>query len=164
MSSHPLSMTSIPDPGFGDDRGVADPNVRRAMDSYRAGNLAMSELIALLRGSRVLVPVVAVLDELESDELGSDELESDELESQVPVRLAREKDSHMAAVSMINPDGRRGLLAFTGVDSLSHWDATARPVPIIFEAALNAAQAEGADALVLDVTTGLIAIPVDALK
>ncbi len=145
-------MTSIPDPGFGDDPGVADPKVRQAMDAYRAGVLEHSDLVTVLRGTRVLVAVVAVLDEATpDDQVGSD-------------GLPAEKDSHMAAVSMINPDGRRGLLAFTGVDSLGHWDDAARPVPISFESALAAARDEGADALILDVTTRLVAIPVDALK
>ncbi len=148
-------MTSIPDSGFGDDAGAADPNVRRAMDAYRAGVLAHDELVAALRGTRVLVAVLAVLDEASPDDHDS---------PVGPDGVPAEKDSHMAAVSMINPDGRRGLLAFTGVDSLAHWDDAARPVPISFESALAAARDEGAAALVLDVTTRLVAIPIDALK
>ena len=141
---------SIPDPGFPGDVGVADPGVLDAMDHYRAGEMSLPELIERLQGTRLLVPVVAVLDSLSTD---------DEAEGHGHGHVV-EKDSHMAAVSMINPDGRRGLLAFTGVESLNHWDAAARPVPVTFEAALEAARSDGADALVLDATTRLVAIPV----
>ena len=141
---------SIPDPGFPGDVGVADPGVLDAMDHYRAGEMSLPELIERLQGTRLLVPVVAVLDSLSTD---------DEAEGHGHGHVV-EKDSHMAAVSMINPDGRRGLLAFTGVESLNHWDAAARPVPVTFEAALEAARSDGADALVLDATSRLVAIPV----
>ena len=141
---------SIPDPGFPGDVGVADPGVLDAMDHYRAGEMSLLALIERLQGTRLLVPVVAVLDSLSTD---------DEAEGHGHGHVV-EKDSHMAAVSMINPDGRRGLLAFTGVESLNHWDAAARPVPVTFEAALEAARSDGADALVLDATTRLVAIPV----
>jgi len=137
---------AIPDPAFAGDPGDADPAVVAAIDSYRAGEIDRAELIDRLRGTRVLVPVVAVLDEAVEGDGG--------------IRV--EKDSHMAAVSMVNADGRQGLLAFTGLEALHHWDPGARPVPVTFDAALDAARDDGADALVLDATTRLVALPVDS--
>ena len=151
---------SIPDPGLAGDDGAADPGVLEAMDRYRAGKLSEHELIQRLRGSRLLVPVVAVLDSVFPDE---DSVDEEHGERDRPGH-GLEKDSHMAAVSMVNPDGRRGLLAFTGVESLTHWDAAARPVPVTFEAALEAARSDGADALVLDATTRLVALPTNQLS
>ena len=84
-----------------------------------------------LRRCRLLVAVVAVADEVDDD--GAD------------------KGSHMAVVSMISAAGDKGLLAFTGLDSMVRWDPEARPVPVTGEAAARAALDDGAQALVIDV-------------
>ena len=57
----------------------------------------------------------------------------------------------MAVVSMVNAAGERGLLAFTGLDSLAAWDPAARPVPVAGPQAAQAALEDGATALVIDV-------------
>ena len=41
----------------------------------------------------------------------------------------------MAVVLLQTADGRRAMLAFTGLDSLQAWDATARPVPVTLDVA-----------------------------
>ena len=93
-----------PDAFAGDD-GRPDPR-------WEAAYAHPADVEALLRaGVRLLVPIVAVLDEADA-ETGAD------------------KSSHMASVSLVQPDGRRGLLAFTGVESLARWDPAARPVPV----------------------------------
>ena len=61
------------------------------------------DALLALQDARLLVPVVAVLGEVEVDERG----------------LAHDKTSDMAAVLMTGADGRRALLAFTGSDSLT---------------------------------------------
>ncbi len=125
---------SIPDPGFPDDDGAAQPAVTAALAAYDAGGSYADALGALL-GARLLVPVVAVADEVEVDAAG----------------LAHDKTSDMAAVLLARPDGRRGLLAFTGTGALAAWDAGARPVPVSARTAAQAAVQEQADALVVDV-------------
>lgn len=90
-----------------------------------------SELMQALAEGRVLVAVVASVDE--ADEHGSD------------------KSSHMSVVSMISADGRRGLLGFTGLDSLHAWNPSARPVPVTGVDAARAAIEDGCEALVLDI-------------
>ena len=92
-------------------------------------------MVAALAGARLLVPVVAVLDEAE---VGAD-------------GLRRDKDSHMATVSLLNPDGRRGLLAFTSTATLAAWQSDARPVAATSQRVAQAALQEGADAVLLDV-------------
>ena len=112
-------------PVFPNDDGSADPRLRELLA------LQPSSVIELLRPSRLLVAVVAVVDEV--DDAGAD------------------KGSHMAVVSMISAAGHKGLLAFTGLDSMARWDPVARPVPVTGEAAAQAALDDGAQALVIDV-------------
>jgi len=114
---------TLAEPAFADDDGAADPRLRAA--------LATGANLGRLAGSRLLVPIVAVADERRTD--GSD------------------SRSHMAAVSMVNATGEKGLLAFTGMDSLRAWDLTARPVPVLGAQAARAAVQDGAVALVIDV-------------
>ena len=125
----------IPDPGFAGDDGTADAALTAALTAYDAGEGDRAGVLGGLGSARLLVPVVAVLGEMEVDEHG----------------LAHDKSSDMATVLMTRPDGRRGLLAFTSTASLAGWNAEARPVPAAASTAAQAAIQEGADALVLDV-------------
>ncbi len=124
----------IPDPGFAGDDGSADPSLANALASYDGGSADRAQVLAALTRARLLVPVVALLGEVEHDDQG----------------LAREKTSDMAAVLITRPDGRRGLLAFTGTATLRAWDAEARPVPVSAATAALAAVQQEADALVVD--------------
>ena len=126
---------SLPDPGFPDDDGAADPAVTTALSAYAAGTGAYVDALASLQSGRLLVPVVAVLGEVEVDADG----------------LVHDKTSDMAAVLLARPDGRRGLLAFTSAEALAAWNPDARPVPVATATAARAALQEEADALVVDV-------------
>ena len=144
-------MRSIPDPGFADDDGGVDPVVASALAAYdRAGEADESsahlEALAVLQESRVLVPVVAILDEMEDEVPG---------EGAGP-GLPREKSSDMAAVLMTGRDGRTALLAFTGTAALDRWAQSyeggeARPVPVPARQAARAALQDQAAALLVDV-------------
>ena len=133
-------MRSIPDPGFPGDDGSADPALAVALAAYdRAEGVEevgrRHEVLALLQDARVLVPVVAMLGEVEYDEQG----------------LAHDKTSDMASVLMTGRDGRTALLAFTGTAGLTAWDPDARPVPVSALQAAQAAIQDGASALLVDV-------------
>ena len=134
----------LPDPGFAGDDGSADPALAGALAEHAAGALSSHDVVAALAGARLLVPVVAVLDEAE---VGAD-------------GLRRDKDSHMATVSLLNPDGRRGLLAFTSTATLAAWQSDARPVAATSQRVAQAALQEGADAVLLDVA-GPVPFPVE---
>ena len=125
--THDEPERRIPDPGFGDDDGSADPALTAALTSYAAGNAGLAEVLGALQDARLLVPVVAVLGEVEVDEQG----------------LAHDKTSDMAAVLVARPDGRRGLLAFSGQDAMRRWDPAARPVPVTAQLAARAARPGG---------------------
>jgi hypothetical protein len=124
----------IPDPGFAGDDGSADPELAAVLADYARGSQNGQELVAALRGARLLVPVVAVLESTQGD--SGDR---------------REKDSSMATVTILGPDGRRALLAFTSVRRLTTWRADARPVPVRGGQAAQAALADGCDTLLVDV-------------
>jgi hypothetical protein len=128
----------IPDPGFAGDDGAVPAEVAAALAAYDeapADPALHRAALARLQQARVLVPVVAVLGEVEHDESG----------------LAREKTSDMATVLVTGADGRRALLAFTGSAPLQRWDPAARPVPVTLADAARAARQDGADALLVDV-------------
>jgi hypothetical protein len=125
----------IPDPGFAGDVGAGDPALRAALAAYAADPGRHLEVFLALQPARVLVPVVAVLGEAEVDDRGR----------------ARDKSSDMATALLTGRDGRRALLAFTGLDTLTSWRADARPVPVTAATAARSVLQEGAAALVLDV-------------
>lgn len=129
----PLTRT-IPDPGFADDSGAVDPQVRQVLADHRSGAVSSGAVLAVLQDARLLVPVVAVLGEVEHDERG----------------LAHDKSSDMAAVLVRAADGSTGLLAFTSVDTMALWDPGARPVPVTTATAATAAVQDGAEALLVD--------------
>jgi type III secretion system (T3SS) SseB-like protein len=96
-----------------------------ARDGLAGPVLAGPVLVALSR-SRLLVPVVAT-----------------------PGEVGRGAD--IAAVLMQGRDGRRGLLAFTGLTALQAWNHEARPVPVTTADAARSAIGKQAAALVVDV-------------
>lgn len=59
--------------------------------------------------------------------------------------------SQMSVVSMVAADGRRGLLAFTGLDAMHRWNRHARPVPVTGPEVAQAALDDGCEAVVIDV-------------
>jgi hypothetical protein len=129
-------MRNIPDPGFAGDDGTVAPETAAAMAAYAADPDAHHHrTIAVLQDSRLLVPVVAMLGEVEYDEQG----------------LAHDKTSDMATVLMRGKDGRLALLAFTGNDALHRWNPEARPVPVSARQAAEAALHDDAAALLVDV-------------
>ncbi|GAA1917715.1 SseB family protein [Nocardioides hwasunensis] len=129
----PLVRT-IPDPGFADDSGAVEPRLARALADHAAGATSSATVLAVLQDARLLVPVVAVLGEVEVDAQG----------------LAHDKSSDMAAVLVQAPDGSTGLLAFTSTEAMALWDPAARPVPVTTTTAATAAIQDGAEALLVD--------------
>lgn len=120
---------------FPGDTGAADPALSAALAAYDGTEERLAEVISALAPSRLLVPVVAVLGEVEVDERG----------------LAHDKSSDMAAVLLRGADGRMALLAFTSTDALARWNPEARPVPVTARVAAQSAVQEEAAALVVDV-------------
>jgi hypothetical protein len=130
------AVRTLPDPGFAGDDGSVASEVAEALAAYdRDPDGAHPATLAVLQHARLLVPVLAVLGEVEVDERG----------------LARDKASDMATVLMQGRDGRMALLAFTGSEPLHRWNPEGRPVPVSVPDAARAAVHDGADALLVDV-------------
>ncbi|MEU6893843.1 SseB family protein [Streptomyces sp. NPDC046557] len=129
-----MANKNIPDPGFSDDDGSADPALSAALAAWAQDRSREPQVLAALKGARLLVPVVALLGEVETDpETG----------------LRREKTSDMAVPTLTAGD-RRALPAFTSTESLALWDPAARPVAVPLHQALAAAAHEKADTIVVD--------------
>lgn len=129
-----MALKNIPDPGFSDDDGTADPRLTAALAAYEADPSAEPEVLAALPGARFLVPVVALLGEVEEG----------------PDGLRREKTSDMAVPTIQAADGRRALPAFTSTEALARWRPDARPVAVPLGQALQALAHEKADTLLID--------------
>ncbi|MGL5928895.1 MAG: SseB family protein [Dermatophilaceae bacterium] len=113
--------------GFEGDTGAPDQALLAALAAEPVDDV---ELARAVEGARLLVPVVAV-------SAGGDPAPGTSVD--------------MAAVTLVAPDGRRALPAFSGIDSLAAWDSSARPVPVTPARAAQAAVAEGCEVMVLDV-------------
>ncbi len=128
---------TLSDPGFADDSGGADPEFAAALRAFAAGD--PEPLAHLLPTARLLVPIVAILDEV--DERGA------------------EKSTDMAVVTLKLTNGQIALPAFTSLDALARWHADARPLPIEGMRAAQAAIFEKADLLLID-PAGPVTAPV----
>jgi hypothetical protein len=126
---------SVPTPPIADDDGSTSPELLTALAELAEGTGDAVAVLAALADSRVLVPVVAVLDESETGSTG----------------LRQEKHSSMATVLIETGDGRRALLAFSGTEPMGSWRPDARPVSMLAPLAARAAVTESADTLVVDV-------------
>ncbi|WP_162606677.1 SseB family protein [Jiangella asiatica] len=141
----------VPSTPFGDDDGSADPRIEAALAAYGRGEGGPADVLAALAGGRLLIPVVAV----PAAEAAPDEVPTE--------AVAGEKLTEMATVLTTGRDGRRGLLAFTCVQALQRWDPEARPTPVPTRSAAEAALADGADALVIDLA-GPVVFSVDTAE
>jgi hypothetical protein len=116
--------------GFDNDTGEADAALARAL--HDPGD--ERALMAAVADARLLVPIVA--EPVALDESGG---------------LVAEKQTDMAAVTLVAPDGQRALPVFTSLESLRAWDPGARPVPVTAARAAQAAVSERCDVMVVDV-------------
>jgi len=163
------------DPSFSNDDGSAHPGVAAALADFAAGDGTEHAVMTALAGSRLLVPVVAVLaDQLEPARPGpaapaapgepavpavpaapgepvwpADAAGPDEPPAPGSA-IHGEKASEMAMPTLIGVDGRRAVPAFTSLDSLSRWQSDARPVPVTALAVWQSACADSS-AVVIDV-------------
>ncbi len=115
---------------FQGDTGLADVRLRELLGDPET-YAAQRELVDRLVAGRLLIPVVANLDEKDAD--GAD------------------KHSHMATVTITDPQGHKALVCFTGVDSVALWRPDARPIPVAGVEAAQAALQEDCDALLIDI-------------
>ncbi|WP_033213465.1 SseB family protein [Kitasatospora phosalacinea] len=129
-----MERKNIPDPGFAEDDGTADPALAAALTAWQQDPATEPDLLAALTPSRLMVPIVALLGEVE---VGAD-------------GHRHEKTSDMAVPVVEAPDGRRALPAFTSLATMAAWRADARPAPVAAPQAAMVAFSERADTLLVD--------------
>ncbi|MFJ9694576.1 SseB family protein [Kitasatospora sp. NPDC101183] len=134
FSNPAFAGKSIPNPGFSEDDGGADPALAAALARWSQDGSAEPEVLAALTPTRLMVPIVAILGEVEVDDHGH----------------KHDKSSDMAVPVLEAPDGRRALPAFTSLESLARWRADARPAPTAAPQAAMVAFSERADTLLID--------------
>lgn len=119
---------SLAEPAFPDDDGSTDPMLATAFAERGSGG-GEAPILAVVGIVRLLVPIVALLDESRAD---------------------GDKEADMAAVYMTGADGRKAILAFSSLEAMKNWDPSARPVSVLGAAAARAALDDDASALLLD--------------
>ena len=121
---------------FAGDDGSPDPTLVAALAAYEADptTTRLEAVVAALAPSRVLVPIVAELEQGGEGDFGQ----------QV------DKEASAGIVALEAPDGRRALPVFSSVATLSAWRADARPTPTQATRAALSAVAEGWALLVID--------------
>jgi len=126
--NEPAQGRRLVSPGrFTADDGSTDPDICAALSAP----VDPKRLRDAVRAGRLIVAIVASpADTGESGEAGG---------------------SQMSVVSMVAADGRRGLLAFTGLDAMNRWNPHARPVPVSGPEVAQAALDDGCEAVVIDV-------------
>lgn len=120
----------------GDD-GTAPPVLIEALRRFRAREVGESEVVEALRGSRLLIPLVAHLGESGVNDHGH----------------TVDKSQELAIVTVTGPDGRTVLPVFTSVDSMRAWNPLARPVPADAVRVAVAAANEQTDVVIVDPTS-----------
>lgn len=125
-----LRSLAQPNSRFAGDDGAPDRVTRAAIAGAR-DHVGYTRALVALCTSRLLLPIVASGDE------GGDAPDPN-------------RHAEMAAVTLTD-DGVTHLLAFTGLDALQAWDASARPVPCLLDELCGTVAAAGATRLLLDV-------------
>jgi hypothetical protein len=105
--------------------------------SFRAGNAAETDVVAVIRESRFLIPLLTALGESGVTDAG----------------LVVDKSQELSIVTVTAPDGRRVLPIFTSVAAMSRWNPVARPVPATAVRVALAAASEGTDLVIIDPTS-----------
>jgi hypothetical protein len=130
----PFGGRELSGTGFDGDTGGADPALVAAL----ADPLAEVALMAAVSAARLLVPIVA------------EPVSVDRSGEHTAGGLTVEKQTDMAAVTLVAPDGTRALPVFSSMDAITAWDPQARPVPVTAARAAQAAVSERCDVMVVD--------------
>ena len=119
---------------FSDDDGSAPENLLAAIAAFRKGELGPENVIDEIRGSRLLVPLVANLGEAELGAHGH----------------TVDKSAELSIVTVKSPDDQDSLVVFSSVAAMSRWNPSARPVPTDAIRVALAAASQLATRIVLD--------------
>lgn len=130
------------------DDGSADPKVAAVLADIAFKRATVEELLAVLPGTRLLVPLLA---ELGDSEIG-------------PHGQKVDKSADLSIVAVATPDGATAIPAFTDVISMQTWRPDARPVPVSIEKLAVAAAGEGHTRIVINPATDLVGLRFPQLR
>ncbi len=105
-----------------------------AIDGFHSGALTEVDVIDAVRRVRLLIPLLAQLDESAAADSESGAATS----------------SEFSIVLVSAPDGRRVLPVFSSVETMAHWNPAARPSPASGPRVALAAASEQTDLVVID--------------
>jgi hypothetical protein len=131
--------------------------VTAALNVYGQGKGSERDALLAVANSRLLVPVVAVLNESPGRPAGG----TGGL-SPLKEHDGTEKETEMALPTLVGNDGRSAVIAFTGTESIRRWNPDARPVPFPAARVWEYAAHEG-NAVVVDVA-GPVALAVEGAR
>ncbi|KJK58254.1 SseB family protein [Saccharothrix sp. ST-888] len=155
-----MDRKNIPNPGFADDDGTADPRLSAALAAWAEDRAAEPDVLEALTPSRLMVPIVALLGEVETDE---SEARRGSPRPKAGRGLKHEKTSDMAVPVIEAADGRRALPAFTSLETMARWRPDARPAPVAAPQAAMVAYSERADTLLID-PAGPVSYPLSGAR
>lgn len=130
------------------DDGTAPVDLLSALTDLKAGSGSVTQVIQTLRGTRLLIPLLAQLGEAEMGPHG---------------KLV-EKSADLSIVAVSTPDGASAIPAFTDVDSMKSWNPLSRPIPVPVNKLALAAVAEGHSRVVINPATERVALRKPQLK
>ncbi len=133
-AGQPWAGRSFDENTHSNDDGSAPPVLSAALARFRAGEISQAGVVDALRGSRLLIPLVAHLGEAGTNEHGH----------------TIDKSQELSIVTVAGPDGRNVLPVFSSVSAMTRWNAQARPVPADGVRVALAAASEETDLVVLD--------------
>ena len=119
---------------FGGDDGSAPEELAEALRAFGAGEAGPEAVVDALRGSRLLIPLVAEAGDEGTTEAG----------------LRVDKTQELSIVTVAGPDGRKVLPVFSSVTAMQAWNPAARPVPADGRRVALAAVSEDTELVVLD--------------
>ena len=119
------------------DDGSADPELLAALTAFAAGNGDQASVVDAFARARLLVPILAHAGDLGETADGH----------------LVDKTQELSIATVSAPDGRAVLPAFSSVQTLIAWNATARPIPAAGPRVALAAASEQTQLVVIDPTS-----------
>ncbi len=127
------------------DDGSAPAAFLAVMAGFRTGASSIADVVEVVRGCRLLIPLIAVAGETGTTADG----------------LLVDKTQELSIITVAGPDGRAIVPVFSSVDAMRRWRSDARPVPADAVRVALAAAAEHTDRIVIDPRSPdtLVALP-----
>lgn len=119
---------------FAGDDGSAPQPLIDAITKFQRGDALAEDVVDAIRGSRLLIPLLANLGESEEGAHGH----------------KVDKSAELSIVTVATPDDQNGLPVFSSVAAMQRWNKDARPVPADSRRVALAAAAEGNTRVILD--------------